>query len=56
MTFLRQAQARGWHQARSARLEPYLHSLRNRADFGQLLAAADRELEADAAAYAVARN
>jgi ATP/maltotriose-dependent transcriptional regulator MalT len=50
MANLRKAHDKGWRESRTTRREPYLQSLRNRQDFQQLLAATDRELQAEAAA------
>ncbi|MEO8306772.1 MAG: TIR domain-containing protein [Pseudomonadota bacterium] len=47
---LRKAHDKGWREARTTRREPYLQSIRNRQDFQQVLAATNRELQAEAAA------
>ena len=51
MANLRKAHDRGWREARTSLREPYLQSLRDRQDFQQLLAATDRELQSEAAAF-----
>ncbi len=51
MANLRKAHDKGWREARTARNEPYLQSLRERQDFQQLLVATDRELKSEADAF-----
>ncbi len=55
MQHLRIAHDKGWREARAARSEPYLQSLRNRQDFQQLLSATERELRAEATAIVAAQ-
>jgi TolB-like protein/Tfp pilus assembly protein PilF len=51
MANLRKAHTKGRRDARTSLREPYLQSLRGRQDFQQLLAATDRELQSEAAAF-----